>query len=59
MEQDTSVPRSITDILVERGVPVTAEGKARAGRRLREADERRDTASRAALLARLRSGVPA
>ncbi|BCY09230.1 hypothetical protein [Actinoplanes sp. L3-i22] len=55
MEQDTSASRSITEILVERGVPITEEGKARAGQRLREADERRDLAGRAEFLARLRT----
>ena len=59
MEQDTSTPRTITEILLERGVPITEEGKAAAGRRLRDADERRDHASNAAFLARLRQQPPA
>ncbi|WP_198171080.1 hypothetical protein [Actinoplanes awajinensis] len=55
MEQDETAP--IADILRARGIPVTAEGMARAGDRLRAADERRDHAARAALLASLRTGV--
>lgn len=57
MEQDTSAPQSIADILRERGVPITAEGMARAGQRLREADERRDRTARDAFLAQLRAGI--
>lgn len=57
MEQETSAPQSIADILRDRGVPITAEGMARAGERLREADERRDHASNAAFLAQLRAGI--
>ncbi|MFC7533058.1 hypothetical protein [Actinoplanes sp. GCM10030250] len=54
MEQDTSTPRSMTDVLTELGVPVTAEGKARARKRLNDADASRDHSERAAFLAQLR-----
>ncbi|MBG0564586.1 hypothetical protein [Actinoplanes aureus] len=54
MEQDTSAQRSMTEVLAELGVPVTAEGKARASERLRDADARRDHAERAAFLAEIR-----
>ncbi|WP_433824806.1 hypothetical protein ACQP2E_21940 [Actinoplanes sp. CA-015351] len=55
MEQDTSAQRSMTDVLAELGVTVTAEGKARARARLQEADARRDHTTRAAFLAEIRS----
>jgi hypothetical protein len=44
----------LTTILNGLGVPVTTEGKARAGRRLAQADDNRDHAARNALLERLR-----
>lgn len=54
MEQDTSAQPTMTEVLAGFGVHVTPEGKAAAGRRLREADEGRDRAGRAAFLAQLR-----
>lgn len=54
MESDTSAQPTITEVLAEHGVHVTAEGKARAGERLRAADATRDHAGRAAFRARLR-----
>ncbi|MEV6301977.1 hypothetical protein AB0M02_21365 [Actinoplanes sp. NPDC051861] len=54
MEQDTSAPRSMTDVLADLGVPVTAEGKARARKRLHDADAARDHSERAAFLASIR-----
>jgi hypothetical protein len=54
MEQDTNAQPSITEVLAGFGVHVTAEGKAAAGRRLKDADERRDRPGRAAFLAQLR-----
>ncbi len=58
MEQDTGTPKLTTDEVNARmGWTITEEGKARARRRLAEADARRDLPARAAFLAELRSRI--
>ncbi|BAL89105.1 hypothetical protein AMIS_38850 [Actinoplanes missouriensis 431] len=56
MEQDTSSKLSLDEIHTRMGMIVTAEGKARARRRLRETAAARDHDARAALIMRLRTG---
>jgi hypothetical protein len=56
MEQETAPQESMTELLNRLGVPVTAEGKARARRALAESDARIDRPARAAFLAQLRQG---
>ncbi|GLY02535.1 hypothetical protein [Actinoplanes sp. NBRC 101535] len=55
MEQDTSPGVTLEEIHARMGIAVTAEGKARARRRLEDADTRRDHDARAAFLAQLRT----
>jgi len=49
--------RPLTEILAERGRPVSADGLERARTRLSEADERRDPVARAELVERLRAAA--
>jgi hypothetical protein len=56
MNQDTAPQESMTELLIRLGVPVTAEGKARARQKLAGAEARRDLPARAAFLEQLRQG---
>lgn len=56
MDQDTAPQESMTELLNRLGVPVTEEGKARARRKLADADARRDLPARAAFREQLRQG---
>ena len=56
MEQDTTSPATMAELLARAGIAVTDEGRSRARRRLAEADASRDRGARAAFLADLREG---
>jgi hypothetical protein len=56
MDQHTGTPKlTAEEVNARMGWTITEEGKARARRRLAEADARRDLPARAAFLAELRS----
>lgn len=59
MEQDTSAPESMAELLDRMGVDVTPEGRQRARQRLAESRQRHaeNAPARAAFLERLRAGT--
>lgn len=57
MEQETNPRVSLDEIHARMGMTITAEGMARARKRLRDAAARRDHEGRAAFLAQLRTGT--
>ena len=55
MEQETGARERLDEIHARMGWTITDEGKARARRRLQQADDERDLDGRAAFLAQLRA----